>query len=186
VSLLGGFLIACLLLVAAGAMKVRAPADTARALSALVPAVPLSVSVVAVRLGAGLEGLLGLAALIAPFGALTVAVGASYVLFGAFVLVAKARGGVLSTCGCFGEPDTPPTFLHAGVDLFLAASALAVALAPHPWSTPAAALGHQPAHGVPLAAVSVLGAWVLYLVTVRLARLQAVRQRLEADAGWRR
>jgi hypothetical protein len=186
VSLLGGFLVAGLLLTAAGAMKVHAPRDSARALSQLVPAIPLATSVVVVRVAAGLEGLLGLTALIVPFGAVAVAVGVSYAAFAVFVLVARARGGVLSTCGCFGQPDTPPTVLHAVLDLGLAASALAVAFAPHPWPTPAQALVHQPALGIPLALLSLLGAWVVYLVMVRFARLQVVRRQLVADAGWQR
>ncbi len=185
-SLFGGFLVACLLLVAAGGMKVRAPRDSARALSTLVPAVPLAASVVVVRVVAGLEGLVGLAALIVPFGAAAAAVGVSYAAFAVFVLVARARGGVLSTCGCFGQPDTPPTVLHAVLDLALAASALAVAFSPHSWRTPAQTLVHQPALGIPLAALSLLGAWVVYLVMVRLARLEVVRRQLEADAGWQR
>ena len=36
-----------------------------------------------------------------------------YAGFTAFVVIALRRGGVLSSCGCFGRADTPPTRAHA-------------------------------------------------------------------------
>ena len=36
-----------------------------------------------------------------------------YAGFTAFVVIALRRGGVLSSCGCFGKADTPPTRAHA-------------------------------------------------------------------------
>jgi hypothetical protein len=61
-----------------------------------------------------------------------------------------------------------------------------VAFSPHRWRTPAETLVHQPALGIPLALLSVLGAWVVFLVMVRFARLEVVRRQLVADAGWQR
>ena len=48
-----------------------------------------------------------------PVPALLVA--ASYAAFTAFVLLARSRGGVLASCGCFGRADTPPTTTHVVV-----------------------------------------------------------------------
>src|SRR5437868_3829483 len=50
-------------------------------------------------------------------------VGLSYLGFAGFVVVAMARGGPVSSCGCFGTPDTPATLGHVVVTV--AASAVA-------------------------------------------------------------
>jgi hypothetical protein len=53
-----------------------------------------------------------------------IAVAVSYLAFTTFVVVARLRGGVLSSCGCFGRADTPPTWLHAGVTAGLAVASV--------------------------------------------------------------
>ncbi|MHB8506431.1 MAG: MauE/DoxX family redox-associated membrane protein [Acidimicrobiales bacterium] len=111
-----------LLLAAGGLAKLRQPADTARALrSAGLPASPG-----AVRAGSAAEVALAVAAWTAPAATVAaVLLGASYVVFAAFVGLALRRRWPLATCGCLGRPDTPPTLAHVAIDAGAAAAALA-------------------------------------------------------------
>jgi uncharacterized membrane protein YphA (DoxX/SURF4 family) len=123
-TLAGPFLVAVVILGAAGAVKVVRPATTAKALAEM----GLGAPPFAVRAGALVELAIAAGALVGggrPFAAL---VAASYAGFATFVLAALRRGTPLSTCGCFGTPDTPPTAVHLGLNLAAAAVALAVAL----------------------------------------------------------
>ena len=53
----------------------------------------------------------------------------SFAGFAVFVAYARHRGGAISSCGCFGTPDTPATVLHVVVNVGLAVAAAAVASA---------------------------------------------------------
>ncbi|HVM65690.1 MAG TPA: MauE/DoxX family redox-associated membrane protein [Acidimicrobiales bacterium] len=183
-ELIGVYLAACLLLAVAGVAKARRPQDTARALAAVSsgaggrgPSPGLARQLV--RAGALAEALLGLTGLVLAGN--RPAAGAVALSFGAFALyvaVIRRGGGALSTCGCFGTPDTPATRLHVVVDLGLAAAALAVAVTPRPAGSAVlvgAVLGHQPWHGLPLALSAVVCAWILFHVLSTLPRLQAAR-----------
>ncbi|MDY7101261.1 MAG: hypothetical protein S0880_08740 [Actinomycetota bacterium] len=125
-------LIAAGLLLAAGISKLRDPAPTARALRLLLPGAGASL----VRVGAAAEVVIAVA-LVVVAGPLPAALGAlAYVGFALFVVLARRRGGPLTSCGCFGRDDTPATRGHAVVNLGLAA-ALAVWAATgerSPWS----------------------------------------------------
>ena len=112
------FSAAALLLVAAGTLKLARPSTTAKA---------LNVAPLAVRAGAGIEALLGLAAVTGGGWWSAVLVGASYVAFAVFVISALASGRPLATCGCFGEPDTRPTVPHVIIDLGFAVASLVAA-----------------------------------------------------------
>ena len=125
-ALAGPFLAAAVLLVAAGASKLADPLPLVRALrSARLPA-PAS----AVRALAGAEVGLGLTALLTGARAAALGVALSYAAFTGFVLLARRRGGVLASCGCFGKADTPPTTTHVVVTAALAGVAGAVAVRP--------------------------------------------------------
>jgi hypothetical protein len=174
VELIGPYLIACALLVVAGVAKLVRPDDTARALAALVP-VPLARVRGLVRVGATAEAALGLVALAAPRTVSASLVAVSYGAFALFTVYARAKGGAMASCGCFGTPDTPATALHAVVDLGLAVAAVAVAVAA-PTGSLVSILAAQPLHGVPLVLVSAIGAWLTYLVVSLLAALQAARK----------
>lgn len=170
-TLYGLYLAGCALLFLAGVAKAWRPRTTALALSQSFQRFGRWVSAPAVRTAALLEAMLGAAGLIWPNRALAAGVAASYALFGFFVLHARRRGGALATCGCFGQPDTPPTRMHVVADAVALSAAASVAwAAPH--GTVAAVLGHQYAEGIPLAAASVAATWLAYLVLVPLARLQ--------------
>jgi hypothetical protein len=165
--------VACLLLVAAGVAKAVRPADTARALATSVPA-PLAVVRTGVRVGAMGEAALGAVALAVPRSGLAWAVAISYAGFAVYVGYVRFRGGAIASCGCFGTPDTPATLLHAVIDLSLAAAATVVALA-RPTGSILSLAASQPGHGVVLLVVSMLCAYLTYLVLSVLPRVQAAR-----------
>jgi hypothetical protein len=179
-ALLGIYLVACGLLALAGVAKAARPADTARALMELAnggrAARRLNLSRLAsmVRLAAAAEGALGVAGLVYPHRLVASFIALSYVAFAAFVLYARARGGVLATCGCFGSRDTPPTILHAVIDAALAAGAVGLIVAA-PTGTIVAVLAKQSFDGGPLLAASVVTAGLAFAVLSPLARLTALR-----------
>ncbi len=116
------FLAAALLLAFAGLRKLADPAATGQALRTQ-----------GLPSGAPVVRLLAVAELVAATAALSgAAVGAAalavaYAGFTGFVGLALLRGRPLSSCGCFAEPDLPPTWAHPAVTAGLAAVAVAVA-----------------------------------------------------------
>ena len=152
------FLAATVVLAAAGAAKLRRPDYTARALRAA----GWRVGRRAVRAGAAAEIALAGAALAFP-GAVTGAlVAAAYGAFAVFVAVALRRGWALSSCGCFGRPDSRPGYLHAVLNL--AAAASAAWWAAEPPSRLGDVFSSSPWSGAPLALVSAVIAGLAYLV----------------------
>jgi Methylamine utilisation protein MauE len=181
VELIGVYLIGCTLLVAAGAMKVVRPDDTARALAPLVPAQLGSLADVrrfrsVIRLAALFEVGLGAVAFLWPRAASAALVAASYVVFAGVVALARARGGSLASCGCFGTPDTPATLLHVAVDVVFAGAAILVATSAPSGGTILTALGHQPLHGAALLLLAGVGAWLTYLTLSMLGALEVARR----------
>jgi hypothetical protein len=174
VELIGLYLVACTLLATAGATKAVHPTDTARALATLVPRPPDRIRRT-VRVGSVAEAVLGCVAILFPRAGSAWLVALSFAGFAAFVAFARHRGGVISSCGCFGTPDTPATGLHVIVNVALAIAAAAVAIA-GPTGTIVSVLARQPAHGLPLLAVSALCTWLAYLTISVLAKLQAARR----------
>ncbi|MGB7050438.1 MAG: MauE/DoxX family redox-associated membrane protein [Acidimicrobiales bacterium] len=173
-ELIGLYLVAAALLVAAGVAKAIRPGDMARALASAFHLAPdrlrLGVRVLAVA-----EAVLGVVALIWPEPVPAALVAASYLGFTAVLLMVRARGGALASCGCFGRPDTPVTMVHTIADLCLGAAAVAVAAAGRSGSV-LSLLAAQPGRGVPLVATSLLAAWLTVLVMDQLSRLVAVRR----------
>jgi hypothetical protein len=159
------YLAATVLLGAAGVVKAVRPAETVNALRTA--GISSRVVPVAVRVGAVGEAVLAVAAVMVP-GALTGAlVAAAYAGFAVFVLLALRRGWALSSCGCFGRPDTPPTVAHAVLNAGAAASAVWWAGAWGP-SDGFHRLGHlfvhEPWNGVPLGLLIALLAGLAYLI----------------------
>jgi uncharacterized membrane protein YphA (DoxX/SURF4 family) len=148
---------AAALLVLAGTQKVRDPQPLVRATRSVGLRPPRGL----VRGLAAVEVLVGLAALVDGSRWTALAVAASYALFTAFVLVARRRGGVLASCGCFGKADVPPTLTHAAVTATVALAALSGA----PGSLPLTAAALVTTAAVALTAYLVLA--VLPLVPVR-------------------
>ncbi len=182
-ELIGLYLIAAGLLVAAGTAKAVRPGDTARAIGALFPgrrAPSHAVLRRIVRGGAVAEIAVGLAALAFPRPVTAALVALSYALFVGVVAYARARGGPLSTCGCFGRADTPATGLHLAINLLLAATAAVVAAASSPAGSLASLLAHQPWAGLPLLFVSATGLWLTVVALSPLAALEGARRLLRA------
>ena len=180
-ELIGIFFIACGLLVLAGVAKTVRPDDTARALLLLVPgrasrALSFNVTRQVVRIGALVEAALGACALFFPRSLTAVPIAISYALFICIVVYARRHGGPLSTCGCFGRPDTPATGLHAVLNVVFVAAAVAVALHPPHFTALASLLTNQPWDGVPLLLTSGIGVWLAYLALSPLAALEAARR----------
>jgi hypothetical protein len=152
------YLAATAILLAAGVAKLVRPNDTARALQIA----GLPSHRILVRLGAPAEVALASAALLRPGPVTGSLVAAAYAGFAGFVLVALIRGWPLSSCGCFGRPDTRSSYGHAALNAGAAAAA--------GWwaGTGPATLGplfyHQPWHGAPLALVSAVITALAYLV----------------------
>lgn len=179
-ELIGLYLPACALLVAAGVAKLARPAGTARALGALVGWRPATLRRL-VRTAAAAEAALGAAAIAFPARAPATLVAVSYLVFACFVAAVRRRGGPLSSCGCFSSPDTPATWLHSAIDVGFAVSAVAVAAAPG--GSLVAVLGHQPWSGAPLLLAGAACAGLAYLVMVPLAVLGQARRLHGGGAG---
>jgi len=154
----GPYLVVCGLLAVAGAAKAWSPDTTARALRAA----GLPSRRTLVRAGGGLEAGIGIAALITGFPVLAALVAASYFAFTAFIVLALVRGTPISSCGCFGKPDTPPSRLH--VVLNLGALAVAAAVASAPARSLPSALAHQPLAGIPLLVLAATAGYLAYLL----------------------
>ena len=117
---------AAVLLGVAGVPKVRDPGDLVRAVRSV--GMPLGRG--SVRAFAVAEVVVAVAALAVPSRLTAALLGLMYAGFTAFVVAALRRGGVLSSCGCFGKADTPPTRAHALVTGAASVTGLLVAVDP--------------------------------------------------------
>jgi len=171
---IGPFAAASGLLAGAGALKAARPHATARALKDM--GLPGRLSLVAglVRVGGAAEAVVGGAALLAGASALrllAITVAASYVGFAAVVAFALAKGTAVSSCGCFGATDTPPTVAHVVVDVGAALTAVAVAMGPG-GGLPGV-LARQPLAGIPLVLLLVVACYLAWLALTALPRAGA-------------
>ncbi len=164
----GPFAAFALLLAIAGAAKAVRPLPTSRALRAA--GLPSGTWLVRL-LGAG-EAVLAVVALTVSGPVPAALVAMSYASFAAFVGYAKARGLAISSCGCFGKPDTPPTTAHLVVNV--GAALLAGAAALSTGRSPLGQLAHSPGAGVPFAALVLVIAVLGYLALAEWPRLVAV------------
>ena len=164
----GPFTIAALLLVLAGAPKILRPQNALNALHAAgIPAPSVFVRVVAFA-----ELAIGIDAVVNGNRPSAVLVALSYAAFTAFVVRALRRETPLSSCGCFGRADTPPSWTHVLVDL--AAVAAAVAVAVDPGVGIADVVRAQPDAGVPYVLLVATGTLLAFLALTVLPRLLAV------------
>lgn len=161
----GPFLIAALLLAAAGVAKAVDPAMTVGALRGIGLAIPPF----GVRAVGAFEAALAVAAAVTGAPVLVLGVAASYLVFTLFVVVALARRVPIGTCGCFGKIDTPPSWIHVGVNLGAAASAVAVAVADG--GGIAGVVRAQPLAGIPFLALVVVGAYAAFTALTIVPKL---------------
>jgi hypothetical protein len=167
IALAGPFAIAATLLALGGASKAWQPSDTARALGM----VGLPGSLAAVRVGGALELVIGVGALVYGGLAVAVLVAASYAGFAAFVGLALHRGAPISTCGCFGKADTPPSRVHVVVNVVAALVAAGVAVDPVGGITDV--LADQPLLGLPFLLLVGVGVYLTFVALTLLPRTMA-------------
>jgi hypothetical protein len=172
-NLLGPYLAAALLLVVAGAQKVRDPGDVATAINGWAHRSPRAVRCV-VRAGAAFECAIGLAAIARPAPVTAAAVALSYLAFALYVAWLRVGGGPLATCGCFGTADAAPTWTHVAVDVLLAVAAVGVSTASGGWLP--TLLARQPADGWPLLLAAATAAFLAFAVLSVLARVEGARR----------
>jgi len=161
----GPFFVASALLVVGGAAKSVRPHDTATALRASgLPLGPMPV-----RIGGVTEAAIGVFAIVVGSRTTAVLVAASYLVFSVFVGVALLRGIPIATCGCFGKEDTPPSWVHVGIDVGAFVAALVVV------AEPGVGLGDvlssQPLAGVPFVLLAITGTVAALLALTSLPRL---------------
>lgn len=163
-ALAGPFAIAAALLALGGAAKAVQPSDTAHALRTLgIPGAPLLV-----RAGGVAELVIGVGALVYGLRPFAVLVAVSYAGFAAFVALALRRGEPISSCGCFGKADTPPSLTHVIVNV--AAALVAVGVAVDPVGGIADIVGDQPLVGTPFLVLLAVGVYLTFLVLTLLPR----------------
>ena len=168
----GAYLAAVMLRAAAGMAKALRPSGTARALSLLGVTIPTW----AVRAAATVEVALSGWGVVRGGAAAAVLVACSYLGFFVFVMAALVRHTPLSSCGCFGESEAPPTATHAVLNAGAALVACAAALGYHP--SFAHAVQTQPAGGVPFAVLAATAAYLGYLAMAVLPRASAAAKAL--------
>jgi hypothetical protein len=160
-------LVACLLLALGGGPKIVQPTYAVGALRSVGVRVPT----VAVRVMGAVEAVLGIVTAVAGGRALAALVALSYLGFAGFVVAALRTGGAVSSCGCVGRADTPPTRTHVAVTVLLAAAAVAAAVR----GAPGLADLSWSARSVTTLAFAALSTWLAWLALAVLPRLSALR-----------
>jgi len=172
--LAGPFAITCVLLVVAGAAKAARPGDTAQALVGVGVSIGRRASRALVRSGGAAEAALGVVAAVTGAHGAALLVACSYAAFAAFVAVALARHAPISTCGCFGGVDTPPSVVHVVVDL--AAAAIASGAAASGGVALPDVVAAQPLAAVPFVILVALGTYLVFVAFTALPRAWAAAQ----------
>jgi len=168
-----------LLLVLAGVVKVRRPAEAVSALRSVGVGLPSPV----VRLFAATEIAIAAGALVWSGRTGAALLAATYAGFSVFVLAAMRRGGRDGSCGCFASPDTPASTTHLVFNAAAAVVALLVAVDPGP--APVRLLVDSPGAGVALMALVGLGTWFGYLVLAETPNVSALVRHGSRPAGAR-
>ncbi len=113
------FFTAALVLAWSGTAKLRRPGQLVRALGVA----GLPVGPAGVRLLASAELGLGTLGLLRPTAAVAVAVGLAYLGFAGFLSFLLVAKPAIGTCGCAGDREVPPSWLHVALDVVAAGSA---------------------------------------------------------------
>jgi hypothetical protein len=157
------------LLAVGGVLKALKPNDTANALRSLrLPGVPKLV-----RIGGGIEAVVGTSALVVGGVIPAVIITASYLAFTAFVVAAMRSGTPVSSCGCFGEVDTPPTTGHIVINLGAATVAALSALTGRAPSL-STVISEQGWASVPLLAFVAIAGYLAFVMIAVLPRVLSV------------
>lgn len=151
-----------------GVAKIRRPASTVRAARAL----GISAGSATIRLLAAGEVAIGCFVILSGNSLASLLLALSYLGFTGVVILAKAKVGSLSSCGCFGAPDTPPTATHLVVTV--AASAVALLSVVRPAGPLLTALRDQPLAGIPFLFLTGCCVWFAYAALAILPRTSAL------------
>lgn len=168
-ALAGPFVVAAALLGLGGASKALDPDDTGRALVAM----GLPGSRPLVRIGGAAELVVAAGALAFGNRAFAVLVALSYLAFLAFVVTALVRHSPLSSCGCFGKADTPPSAIHVTVNALAVVVAGVVAV--DPGVAVPDVLADQPLFGLPFVLLAAVGVYLTFVALTVLPRALAAR-----------
>jgi hypothetical protein len=172
--LAGPFAIATVVLAIGGALKAMGPAETAYALRLLrLPSAPLLV-----RAGGVFEVVIAVGALVTGATVLAFVVALSYAAFAVVVMLALDAGTPISSCGCLGRIETPPSWVHVGIDLVAAGVAAAAALAADAQIALPDVLERQPLAGVPFLLLVGVGVALVFLAFTALPKTMAAARRL--------
>lgn len=174
--LAGPFAVATAVLALGGVLKMLEPADTAHALTAL----GLPGGRALVRIGGALEAVVAIGALVTGDAVLAAIVAASYVAFAVVVAIALRSGKPISSCGCLGKIDTPPSLVHVTVDLMCAGVATAAAFAAATEIALPDVLDDQPLLGIPFVLLVAVGTGLVMLTLTALPKTLAAARALRA------
>ena len=114
------------------------------------------------RVGGAVEVVIGIGALVVGGPVFAALVALSYLAFAGFVVLALRSGSPISSCGCFGKVDTPPSAVHVVIDLVAVGVATTVAIAGDVVALPDV-LADQPLLGVPFVVLAVTGIYLVFL-----------------------
>ena len=162
-------------LVVAGLAKQVRPDETARALAGALGGSRAAWRA-AVRAGALVETVLGAVSLLGGGRPAALAVSASYAGFAVYVGWARLTRRPLATCGCLGEPDTPPTWSHAGLCGAAALTSAVAALGPTTPPSLVSTLGFLGRWSPAYAAAAGASAYAIVLVLGAGPRLVSLRR----------
>lgn len=163
-SLAVPFFAAALVLVLSGVAKLRQPGSLVRLLGSVgIPAGP-----VGVRAFSLVESAVGTICLIAPGRAAAMALGSLYVVFAAVLACILARRLEVASCGCAGDRDLPPSWIHVALNLAAAATALASAVTGPAFGGLAPTAAHLPLAGAGFVVGVATTAWLAVLCAAHL------------------
>jgi hypothetical protein len=172
----GVFLVGAILLVVSGTSKAARPLATVRAMRYL--RIPSSTGL-ARSLGV-LEFAIGISAALTGWAIPCIGAAVLYLGFTGFVLMSMAVGDRKVSCGCFGEVETPPTWMHVCLNILFASASMLVALNGH--SGLIQQLRNSPMDGILLAGVVTVGTYMAIVALVYRAQWNDARF---PDAGSR-
>jgi hypothetical protein len=165
----GPFAIVAIVLAVGGVLKAFEPADTANAMRALrLPGGPLFV-----RLAGTAEAVVAVAALVTGSTVFVLIVAASYTVFACVVILALRTGRPISSCGCFGKVETPPSAVHVAIDIAAAAAAVGAGIAGAGSVALPDVLADQPLGGVPFILLVGVGVGLTFLALTTLPKTLA-------------
>ncbi len=160
-----------LILVLSGALKVVSPDSAADALTMVLSPLGVRVPDFGVRaLGAAEMGL-GVVGLVVGGSLVALGIAGSYLGFAAVAEILRRQTDAVSSCGCFGRNDTPPSVIHTAVNLVAAAIGFAAVV--WPADDVSTVLADQPATGVPFVVLVLLGTYLFFLAFTALPKVFA-------------